>query len=76
MNLARAGVDGAAGTAGEWELSEGEESSCGRAEPCKGQDSSGGRRQQVKKKNKNTLAQEKNGDKVAKVAVNCGVPIN
>lgn len=71
--MARPGVDGAAGTAGEWELSKGEDSSCGHAEPHKGQDSSGGGKQQARKKNKNTLAQEKSGDKVA---INCGVAIN
>lgn len=54
MNLARPGVDGAAGTAGEWELSEGEESSCGHAEPSKGQDSSGSGKWQVRRKNKTT----------------------
>ena len=42
--MARIGVDAAAATAGEWELSE-EESSCGHAEPRKGQESSGSHRE-------------------------------
>lgn len=77
MNLARRGGDGTAGAAGEWEVSEGGGSGCGHGEPREGQDSSGSPRGWKmlgdKKKNKNTSAQEENGNKVA---INCGVAIN
>jgi len=66
--LARSGVDGAAGTAGEWELSQGEESSCGHAEPCEGQDSSGSHREWKtagKEKEQKHISPRKNGDKVS-----------